>query len=105
MVELRQHKIAKVGKSLQLVNECYRDINEMVDKQGKTMEKIEDKTADAAINTKEAKNEMKKALALEKTFVQRIREKDWAVVCLLVSFTMVLLLFLLDINIGEESNY
>jgi hypothetical protein len=31
------------------------------------MDKIEDKTADAALNTKDAKNEMKKALSLEKT--------------------------------------
>ena len=76
----------------------------MVTTQGKIMDKIEDKTADAAINTKEAKNEIKKALKLEKTFIERIRDKDWAIVCLLVSMTMVLLLLFLDLNIGNEPN-
>ena len=69
------------------------------------MDKIEDKTADAALNTKDAKNEMKKALSLEKTIYQRFRDKDWAIVCLIISFTMVLLLLLLDFNIGKAPDY
>ena len=56
-------------QSLSLINGMYKDINEIVDKQGQTLTRIEDNTVDTKDNIVEAKNEIKKALKNEKTIM------------------------------------
>jgi len=67
------------------------------------MNRIEENTMDTSENVVEAKNEIKKALKNEKTILQRFQDKDNTLMCLMASFGIVIMLFLIDLNISRTS--
>lgn len=96
IVSVRGQKIKKVAESLGLVHKMYQNLNEIVDQQGITLNRIEDNVAEAQFNTKEAHKELKTALSREKTLKERVQEGDASISCLIIVFGFVMLMIIVD---------
>lgn len=74
----------------------YATLNEIVQEQGETLNKIEDNCAQTKNNTKETVSELQKALSFHKTLRDRIQQGDMSILCLAIWVLVALTFFSMD---------
>jgi t-SNARE complex subunit (syntaxin) len=95
----RSEKISRVQTSLQKIHRMYETLNEIVQEQGETLNKIEDNVVCTKVNTGKTVTELQKALANEKTIRDRLCGCDFGVMCLSLWFVVAMLFFLIDMSL------
>ena len=80
--------------SLVKINRMYQTLNEIVQEQGVTLNKIEENCAATKQNTKKTVSELHTALGLEKS--RRLCGQELSVVCLGLWFAVAMLFFMVD---------
>lgn len=100
-VEMRGAKIAHVAQSLNTINTLYENINEIVQQQGITLNRIEGNVVSGKQNVSEAKKEMQKATknTQTKSLIERLRQGETGMVSLMVCFVFVVILFWVDVRL------
>ena len=99
-LSIRNSKIARVAKTLGHVHKLYQNLNEIVDTQGVTLHKIQNNVAESGANTVAAKKEMQKALSKEKTLNEKMKQGDCSLMCLLIWFFVVVVMFFVDVQMS-----
>lgn len=77
----------------------YETLNEIVQEQGETLNKIEDNVVCTKSNTAKTVSELKKALKNEGTIRERLCACDFGVMCLSVWFIIAVVFFMIDVNL------
>ena len=102
-VKMRDTKIARVARSLGHVHKLYKNLNDLVDQQGETLHRIQDNVVDSKSNSKATLKDMNKALKNEGTFKDKLASGDCSMLCLAIWFTVVVLMFYFDMQVGPQS--
>jgi t-SNARE complex subunit (syntaxin) len=75
----------------------YQTLNQIVDQQGDTMNKIEENILVSKSNTKKTVQELAKALNAEKSIRERIFGCDFGMMCLSIWFIVAVLFLMIDL--------
>lgn len=97
-VKMRDSKIAKVARSLGHVQKMYRNLNDLVDQQGKTLQRVNDNVVESKMNSGATLKDMKKANKNEGTLKEKLASGDCSVLCLAIWFGIVVLMFYFDLQ-------
>lgn len=87
--------------SLHKINKMYETLNEIVEEQGETLNRMEDNFRSTRQNTKGTVEELKKTLMREKNLKERIMSCDFSVMCLGVWFIVAFVFFTLDLILAS----
>jgi len=101
-VKMRDSKIARVARSLGHVHKMYKNLNELVDQQGNTLNRINENVVDSGANSKATLKDMKKALHNEGTLQEKLAQGDCSLVCLVIWFAIVAIMFYFDLQVGAN---
>ena len=109
-VKMRDSKIARVAKSLGHVHKMYKNLNDLVDQQGQTLNRINDNVVDSKANSKATLKDMKKSLKNEGTLKDKLANGDCSIMCLAIWFAIVVLMFYFDLQVspttkGQHNDY
>ena len=99
-VKMRDSKIQRVAKSLGHVHKMYKNLNDLVDQQGVTLNRINDNVVDSKMNSKATLKDMKRALKNEGTFKEKLASGDCSLVCLAIWFGIVAVMFYFDMQVS-----
>lgn len=80
----------------------YETLNEIVQEQGETLNKIEDNFTVTRGNTKKTVEELHKTLANEKTIRERICGCDFSIMCLTIWFIVAVVFFGIDVILARN---
>ena len=101
-VKMRDSKIARVARSLGHVHKMYKNLNELVDQQGITLNRINDNVVDSKSNSKATLKDMKRALKNEGSLKEKLAQGDCSLVCLAIWFAIVLIMLYCDVQVSPE---
>ena len=101
----RTNQIGNVTQSIGKIQNMFKTLNEIVQQQGQTLDRLEDNITDAKCNTGDTVNELKETLKTEApNLTQRIngpRNNDLSTTCVLIWFVFALVMFLIDFHSEE----
>lgn len=101
-IKMRDSKIARVAKSLGHVHKMYKNLNELVDQQGVTLNRINDNVVDSKVNSKATLKDMKRALKNEGTLQDKLASGDCSLVCLAIWFGIVVVMLYCDMQVSPK---
>lgn len=98
---MRGAKIAHVAQSIDTIHTLYESINEIVQQQGITLNRIEDNVVSGKEDVVKAKQEMQKAAknTQSKSLIERLKKGETGMVSLMVCFVFVVILFWVDVRL------
>lgn len=106
-MDQRTEQIGNVTSSIGRIQSMFQSLNEIVNQQGQSLDRLENNIIDSKQNTKETVDELKEAVKNEKPNIQeRVSQpigSDLSTTCVLIWFFFALIMFLIDFKGQQDS--